>query len=317
MTRLLAAALWLLLLISTACQTVDTANEWDIHLSQSMFDTSVNRLFFRRGIGWDSIPTDLSVMHFPEAGLMEVQILGADVAFKRGDSLRIAIIRPIRKLFSDSSQQHYPDLLLLTSPGQDSLPLSFKEEGLGAIRRQTYFSVGKQYYHLSSVDSSRQKIVVQALPPGKSRPKLTAAINLRFKPIAAKTLEQQNTTIHRPSDKALLIYFWSLGPQRGKDLLHLDSLYQSLPNNFPLAIVAINRNDNPQVIQQFQQQSHIKLPLFLSTSASCEGLNCQAILPHAILVNRQGRFVRNDLDEHSLFHRWPFWVQSIQAAAKN
>lgn len=273
-----------------ACYNSDSATIRVVELEREMFDNSIQRSFYSRGIGWQSIPDSISVMYYPGSGIVEVQIKGQDVALSPGDSFRIGIIHPIRPLFPDTSQAMpvLPDLLLLSALGQDSLPLSFMDSSVGVISRQTYFRVGRRYYHLSSVDSSRSQIQIQSLPTGHKRATV-AAIDLRFKSVPVKTLSQQNHNIGHQKGKALLLYFWSLGPQKGEDLRQLDSLYRQLPADYPLEIVAINRGDQVANLLRFQEEAQLQIPLYTSTPASCEGLHCSASLPHAMLVNDKGR----------------------------
>lgn len=272
------------------CRDSGTAAVQTITLERAMFDNSIQRSFFRRGIGWESLPDSLPLMYYPGSGLVEVQIRGQDVALSPGDSFRIGIIHPIRPLFPDTSQTApvLPDLLLLSALGQDSLPLSFMGSSVGTIGRQTYFRVGRRHYHLSRVDSSRSQIQVRSLPAGSKRANV-AAIELRFKPVQVKTLGEENYTLNRKEGKPLLLYFWSLGPQKGDDLRQLDSLYRLLPADSPLEIVAINRGDQVANLLRFQEEARVEIPIYLSTPSSCEGLQCSASLPHAMLVNDKGR----------------------------
>lgn len=285
-----------LLLCLLSCEDSQADAVQIIDLDREMFDNSVQRRFFHRGIGWDSIPDSLSLMYYPDIGLVEVRIKGKDVALRTGDSVRIGIVHPIRQFRADTSHAapFLPDLLLLSIIGQDSLPLSFMTNNVGLIRQQTYFRVGRHHYHLSSVDSSRSQISIKPLPLNSKRTTV-AAIDLRFKPVRVKTLEQEHYTINRASGKALLLFFWSMGAKKGKDLQQLDSLYQLLPEGAPLEVMAINRGDRAENILHFREETQLRIPIYASSASTCDGLDCSAVLPQMILVNEEGRIVGRDL----------------------
>lgn len=294
-----------LLLCLLSCEDRQADAVQIIDLDREMFDNSVQRRFFRRGIGWDSLPDSLSLMYYPDIGLVEVQIKGQDVALTSSDSFRIGVVHPIRQIYADTSQEAppLPDLLLLSTTGRDSLPLSSMTNNVGAISRQSYFRVGRHYYHLSSIDSTRRQIVIKPLA-GQSNRSTIAAIDLRFKPIRVKTLEQENYTIRRPKHKSLLLYFWSLGPKGGKDLQQLDSLYQLLPEGAPLEVAAINRGDRAENIIHFQQEAQLRVPVYSSASGTCDGLDCSAFLPQVILVNEEGRIENYNLSVLKLLQKY-------------
>lgn len=251
--------------------------------------------------GWkrnfDSIPRDLNIMLLRNNHRVRVSIPAADVVLG-GDSLRIALIHTKGPAFDWAFTEYKPapDRLLLTTYGNDTMPIVTDMTSVGDISRQTVFRVGKQHYAVKSIADDYGSLEIETLDDVRGL-SLTAEIDLNYKAVPVKDLDGNATTIKRTPGKDLVLYFWGgfLGVEQLKGV---DSLYQALPE-------ARQAELDVAVISRFSQQDELKgmidsldfsLPVYLGTEKTCLRLNCTPYLPYFVTVNGRGRIAS--------FHDW-------------
>jgi len=251
--------------------------------------------------GWerriDSIDRKHNIMVLSRNRRVKVDIPAADIVLG-GDSLRIAIVHttgPAYDLdFEDYEPQ--PDQLLLTTVGNDTMPIALDMECIGPVSRQTIFRVGKQEYVLRSIGEDYRSVVIERLEDGRGLA-LTAELDLTYKQVPVKDLEGELTTIKRTPGKELVLYFW--GGFRGEErLLEIDSLYRAAPPEWreSFDLVAISRFSSGERTKAIVEENGIAIPVFTGTEKTCLRLNCTGYLPYAVRVDERGKIVS--------FHEW-------------
>lgn len=242
--------------------------------------------------GRDSIDREINTMVMRERRRVKVDIPAADVVLG-GDSIRIAIVHTTGPAFEWDFIEYepQPDHLLLTTPGNDTMPVVLNMECIGPVSRQTVFRVGKQEYVLRSIGDDYRSIVIELLEDGRGLD-LTAELDLNYKQVPVMDLEGNLTTIKRTPGKDLMIYFWG-GYYVENELQELDSLYrnasQELRETFDLVAVYRNRFNNFPT--EFTVAENYSIPLYQSTEKTCLRLNCINWTGYIIRVNGKGRIV--------------------------
>ncbi len=251
--------------------------------------------------GWkrnfDSIPYDLNIMLLRNNRRVRVSIPAADVVLG-GDSLRIALIHTEGPAFdwAFTEYQPAPDRLLLTTYGNDTMPIVTDMTSVGEISRQTVFRVGKQHYAVKSIAEDYGSLEIEALDDVRGLP-LTAEIDLNYKAVPVKDLDGNATTIKRTPGKDLVLYFWGgfLGVEQLKGV---DSLYRALPEarQAELNVAVISRFSQQDDLKEMIDSLNFSLPVYLGTEKTCLRLNCTPYLPYFVTVNGRGRIAS--------FHDW-------------
>lgn len=263
--------------------------------------------------GWerkiDSIDQKTNIMLLLNNHRVKVDVSAADVVLG-GDSVRIAIIHTTGPAF-DWDFRNYepqPDQLLLTTPGNDTMPVVQDMESIGSISRQTVFRVGKQEYVLRSIGNDYKSITIERLEDGRGLA-LTAEINLTYKQAPVKDPDGNLTSIKRTPGKDLMLYFW--GGYRGEEgLLKLDSLYQTIPENQRqhFDIVAISRFSSGDYIKTIIEENAIAMPMYQATEKTCLKLNCTGFLPYVVIVDGRGKI--------ESFHEWSSVAEDIMVGKR-
>ncbi|TXF91007.1 hypothetical protein FUA23_04175 [Neolewinella aurantiaca] len=263
--------------------------------------------------GWerkiDSIDSGINIISLLNNHRVRVDIPAADVVLG-GDSIRIAIIHTTGPAFDWDFREYQPqpDQLLLTTPGNDTMPIVLDMESVGPVSRQTVFRVGQHTYVLRSIGEDYGSIIIERLTNSRGL-SLTAEIDLNYKQVPVKDPDGSLTHIKRTPGKELIIYFW--GGFRGeKKLLKLDSLYQSIPEQQreTFDLVAISRFSSGDHIRTLIEEEGILIPLFQATSKTCLRLNCTGYLPSAVRVDSRGKIVS--------FHEWGPEVEQLMIRVK-
>jgi hypothetical protein len=251
--------------------------------------------------GWkrnfDSIPRDLNVMLLRNNHRVRVRIPAADVVLG-GDSLRIALIHTQGPAFDWDFTEYepVPDRLLLTTYGNDTLPIVTDMTATGEISRQTVFRVEKQYYSVRTIADDYGSLEIELLEDARGLP-LTAELDLSYKSVPVKDLDGKATTIKRTPGRELILYFWG-GRYGNKQLRGLDSLYHALPRarRDELDIAVISRFSQAEEMKMMVDSLDFSLPVYLGTEKTCLRLNCSPYLPYFMTVNGRGQIVS--------FHDW-------------
>lgn len=261
--------------------------------------------------GWerriDSIDRKTNIMVLDRQRRVTVDIPAADVVLG-GDSVRIGIVHTTGPAFAWNFKDYepQPDQLLLTTPGNDTMPIVLDMECIGPVSRQTVFRVGKEEYVLRSIGEDYRSIVIERLEDGRGLA-LTAELDLTYKQVPVKDLEDKLTTIKRTPGKDLIIYFWGgfYGEER---LLELDSIYQAAPPERREAfdLVVISRFSHGDYTNALVERENIALPVYQGTEKTCLRLNCTGWVPYSIRVNGQGKIVS--------FHEWGSVVEDLLRA---
>jgi hypothetical protein len=251
--------------------------------------------------GWerkiDSIDRKTNIMMLLNNHRVKVVVPAADVVLG-GDSVRIAIVHTTGPAFDWDFREYkpQPDQILLTTPGNDTMPVVQDMESIGPISRQTVFRVGKQEYVLRSIGDDYESIIIERLEDGRGLP-LTAEIDLTYKQVPVKDPEGELTSIKRTPGKDLMLYFW--GGFRGEErLLKLDSLYQAIPEDQRDAfdLVAISRFSSGDFTKMIIEKNDIAIPMYQATGKTCLKLNCTGFLPYVVIVDGYGKI--------KSFHEW-------------
>ena len=254
---------------------------------------------WERGI--DSIDQEINIMAINRQQV-RVEIPAADIVLG-GDSVRIAIVHATGPAFAWDFKDYepQPDQLLLTTPGNDTMPIVMDMECIGPVSRQTVFRVGKQEYVLRSIGADYRSVVIERLEDGRGLP-LTAELDLTYKQVPVKDMEGELTTIKRTPGKDLLIYFWG-GFYGEEQLLQLDSIYQAAPPEWreSFDLVAITRFSQGDFIKKLVERENVSVPIYQGTEKTCLRLNCVGYLPYAVRVNGKGKITS--------FHEWGSGVE--------
>ncbi|WP_020570161.1 TlpA family protein disulfide reductase [Neolewinella persica] len=251
--------------------------------------------------GWvrrmDSISRDLNIMLIDNYRRVRVNIPAADVVLG-GDSLRIALIHTEGPAFDWDFFEYkpVPDRLLLTTYGNDTLPIMTDMACVGEISRQTVFRVGKQYYAINFIADDYGSLEIELLEDARGLP-LTAEIDLSYKAVPVEDLDGNATTIKRTPGRELILYFWG-GFDGEKQLRGLDSLYQALPaaSREEIDVAVISRFRGVENLKAIAERLGFQLPLYRAADKTCLRLNCSTYLPYFVTVNARGRVTS--------FHDW-------------
>ncbi|MEM9836823.1 MAG: hypothetical protein AAF828_09995 [Bacteroidota bacterium] len=292
--------LTLLLGLCYACLPEPKTALRTVQLDQTMTDPTVRYQFYHPLTGWDSVPPSTPRLYFPKIGGVYADFKVADIVLNSRDSVRIGIIHPTKKLNGTEFDPPQPDYLFLGSYGLDSIPVYIEQMGVGPVSRRTFFRVGREYFRLGSINEARDEITIEPIPRGFDIP-IAASINLRYKRIPVRTITQKDSSIIQQAGKELVVYFWGLGPHQGTDLVELDSLVRNIPPEQRPQVVAINRADSQQNLEDFLAAHDLEVPVYKSVPNTCEGLNCLPRLPYALIVNAQGRIINQNLPSPPLF----------------
>lgn len=246
--------------------------------------------------GWeqkiDSIDHDLNLMTIGERQYMQVEIPAADIVLN-GDSIRLGIIHPTKPAyewnFRDYEQQ--PDLLVLTTYGNDTFPISQNMDAVGPISRQTIFRIGRHSYVLRYFTPEYDGVIIDQLEDNRGLP-YTAELDLSYKPVPVDNLDGTPTSIMRTPGKELLLYFWA-GFEYETHVQKIDSLYQALPQaeQDKLDIVFIAKFGFRGTLADWAKEKNISLPMYRSNKKTCLRLNCSNFHPSFVTVDGRGRIV--------------------------
>jgi hypothetical protein len=251
--------------------------------------------------GWerrmDSLPRDLNIMLLRNNRRVRVSIPAADIVLG-GDSLRIALIHTEGPAFDWSFTEYepVPDRLLLTTYGNDTMPIATNMACVGEISRQTVFRVGKQHYAISFIADDYSNIEIEALEDARDLP-LTAELDLNYKAVPVEDLDGNATTIKRTPGRELILYFWG-GFDAKESISRLDSMYQALPeaSREAIDIAVISRFRGVENLKSMAEKLDIQLPLYRGVDKTCLRLNCSPYLPYFVTVNGRGQVTS--------FHDW-------------
>ncbi|MEM9928964.1 MAG: hypothetical protein AAF840_04020 [Bacteroidota bacterium] len=255
--------------------------------------------------GWerhfDTLAREVNVIRLLDNNRVAATIKAADVVLD-GDSIRIGIIHVLGRAFDwQTFELNEPDYLMLTTYGNQVVPIAMDQDNIGAISRQTVFRVGRRDYVLREVSEDYQRIVIERTET-RGLP-LAAELEVYYKQVAVVDLEGNPTLIKRTPGRDLALYFWGLGPTGGKDIIKLDSLYRALPaaEQESMEIVLINSLNDPVAIQSFLTENNIGFRAYKSTPKTCLRLNCHPYVPYYVGVNERGRI--------NTYYGWPQWLE--------
>lgn len=219
-----------------------------------------------------------------------IDIPSADVLLGN-DSVRIGIITIKGPAFGwQQFPMNYPDYLLITLPGKRYIPIVLDQDNVGRITRQTVFRVGRNKYAVKYFDVDKREIIITQLDRDVDLP-LTAELDLTYKQVQVKTVDDEEMYLKRNKGKELIIYFSAVGFGLEEELREIDSLYQALPagRRDKVDIAVVSRHRTVQSVENFQEATRVDLPVYLSTSKTCLRLNCRPQLPYFVGVNERGR----------------------------
>lgn len=244
--------------------------------------------------GWkrriDSIDQNTNIMLLLNNHRVKVDVPAADVVLG-GDSIRIAIVHTTGPAFNWDFRDYepQPDHILLTTPGNDTMPIAQDMGSIGPISRQTVFRVGQQEYVLRSIGDDYESITIERLEDGRGLA-LTAELDLTYKQAPVKDPGGKLTYVKRTPGKDLIIYFW--GGFRGEErLFKLDSLYRAMPQGRRDAfdLVAISRFSYGDYINTIIEKNGLTIPMYAATEKTCLKLNCTSFLPYIIVIDGRGK----------------------------
>lgn len=246
--------------------------------------------------GWerhvDSISGYKSVVRLLGNERVVVKIPSAQVVLG-GDSITIGLMRVIDRAFEwQTFDLNFPDYLVLMPKGEEVVYVAMDSDNIGPIGRQTVFRVGRRYYVLKSVSDNYRSLTVEEMPEARGM-ELTAELDTYYKPIPVNDMEGNPTSIRHKQGRDLAVYFFSLGGVIPEMVVKTDSLYRSLPENrrSELDIALVSRNALPDSLRAFIARHDLQMPVYQSSGATCQRLNCTAYLPSFVAVNERGRIV--------------------------
>lgn len=238
---------------------------------------------------FDTVATDVNLM-ITNRHYAKVDIPAADIVLN-GDSIRIAVVHETGKAYAFNFIDHVaqPDRLLLTTWGKDTMPIVEDLESLGRISKQTVFRVGKHHYVLRYVTPEYDGLIIEELTDVRGLP-VTAEIDLTYKQVPVRDIDDLPTTIKRTPGRELVLFFWG-GFYGVEAALRVDSLYSALPaaERDKMDLVLISFNQRPEDLRKFVDTNRVALPAYRSTEKTCLRLNCSAYVPYAVLVDGRGR----------------------------
>ena len=244
--------------------------------------------------GWerafDTLPRGSNAMITEDRKRVRIDIPSADVLLGN-DSVRIGIITVKGPAFDwQQFPLNYPDYLLITLPGNRRMPIVLDQDNVGRITRQTVFRVGRNKYAVKYFDPDKREIIITKLDRDVDLP-LAAELDLNYKQVQVKTVDDEETYLKRNKGKELIIYFSAVGFGLEEELREIDSLYQALPaaKRGKVDIVVVSRHRTFQSVENFQEATGVELPVYLSTAKTCLRLNCRPQLPYFVGVNERGR----------------------------
>jgi len=256
--------------------------------------------------GWerrfDTLGTEANVIRLLNNNRVTADINAADIILD-GDSLRIGLIHVTGRAFTwQTFDLNEPDYLMLTTYGNQVVPIAMDQDNIGPISRQTIFRVGRRAYVLRSVSDDYRQIEIEALEDARGR-RFSAELDIYYKQVAVEDLEGQPTTIKRTPGRDLALYFWGLGPTGGDDLIQLDSLYGALSSEAQagIEIVLVNHLNSAESIKEFLAEHNIRFPAYKTTPKTCLRLNCHPYVPYFVGVNEKGRI--------TTYYGWPQWLE--------
>lgn len=255
--------------------------------------------------GWerrfDTLANEVNVIRLLNNQRVAAEITAADVVLG-GDSIRIAVIRVTGRAFNwQTFDLNEPDYLMLTTYGNEVVPIAMDQDNIGPISQQTVFRVGRRDYVLREVSDDYQHIVIERTE-ARGLP-LAAELDVYYKQVAVVDLEGEPALIKRTPGRSLALYFWGLGPTGGQDVIKLDSLYRALSptEQAGIEIVLINSLNSPEAIQSFLTENNIGFDAYKTTAKTCLRLNCHPYVPYYVGVNKRGRI--------NTYYGWPMWLQ--------
>ncbi|MFK8161384.1 MAG: peroxiredoxin family protein [Lewinella sp.] len=256
--------------------------------------------------GWvrrfDTLGPEANVVRLLNNNRVTAEINAADVVLD-GDSLRIGLIHITGRAFTwQTFDLNEPDYLMLTTYGNEIVPIAMDQDNIGPISRQTVFRVGRRTYVLRSVSEDYQEIEIEQLEDARAI-RYAAELDIYYKQVAVEDMEGNPTTIKRTPGRDLALYFWGLGPTGGEDLIKLDSLYGALSPEVQagIEIVLINHLNSPESIREFMAKHNIRFPAYKTTPKTCLRLNCHPYVPYFVGVNEKGRI--------TTYYGWREWLE--------
>ncbi|WP_020570162.1 hypothetical protein [Neolewinella persica] len=261
--------------------------------------------------GWerrfDTLGDEVNVIRLLNNNRVTAEINAADVVLD-GDSLRIGLIHITDRAFTwQTFDLNEPDYLILTTYGNEVVPIAMDQDNIGPISRQTVFRVGRHAYVLRSVAEDYREIEIERLENARGIG-YSAELDIYYKQVEVEDMNGQPTTIKRTPGRDLALYFWGLGPTGGKDVIKLDSLYRAMPvaERARMEIVLINSLNDPESIRAFMRANDISFASYKTTSKTCLRLNCHPYVPYYVDINEWGRIVT--------YYGWPNWLEERMGA---
>lgn len=295
--RLLVALIAYGLLLGCSPDTLVPPEEQAFKLDQTIVNHLFGALRYLQTVNGDTIDIG-NEMFLIDNEVVNCEIYAKDVVLGRDDSLRIGIIHPLERLYAYPQPRNLPDYLILGAYGQDSISIFLEQDNVGTISDRTFFRVDRNYYLLSSLDSSRQNIRVRSL---ERRPAdlPVAELQSHLKKVPLTTERGLDTLIGHEAGRRELFYFFSLGVRDGSGLLETkEAIERSGTENVEL--IPVTHVDSPNNVAAFKEQYGYDGPVYSATSRTCENLLCQPNLPYGLLVNESGRVVSFNLRPREL-----------------
>ncbi len=273
--------------------------DFDLRLAEDGWRSSTPHPGWERR--FDTLDDEINVIRMLDNKRVAAQINAADVVLG-GDSIRIAIIHVTGRAFDwQTFDLNVPDYLMLTTYGNEVVPIAMDQDNIGPISRQTVFRVGRHDYVLREVSDDYRRIMIERTE-ARGLP-LVAELDVYYKQVAVQNLTGDPALIKRTPGRDLALYFWGIGPTGGKDVIKLDSLYRasSPAAQAGIEIVLINSLDSPASIRAFLAKNNIGFAAYKTTAKTCLRLNCHPYVPYYVGVNSQGRI--------NTYYGWPDWLE--------
>lgn len=211
------------------------------------------------------------------------------------DSVRIGIIQTTGWAFPWANGPFTPtDYLFLMLPRQEVIALHASLPSVGPVTDKTIFRVNRDHYVLRRLSDDRRRLTVERLPEGRGLT-ATAELNPNFRQMPVESLDPGvgKTFIRRTPGKQLAVYFTRLLEPDQEDVLRLDSAYAALPpaERERLDLVIVSEYVNTQTVGQTVGAMGLRLPVYVKTQTSCEGIDCYPGSRKFLLVDERGQML--------------------------
>ena len=192
------------------------------------------------------------------------------------------------------------DLLVLSPYQQQAVPINLGNVNVGLLRPSNIIQVDRHFYLVQDIDSGGQSVELVAW---ERAPRNTIVANLqtRMNQVPVHDLAQEDTylPLRSESGKATLLLVWNYQESSLSLIRELEAQKQLWEEDWE--VITVNMQDDPGVLTRTLEQMPLSFPTYLMSSKSCQVLDCHALPPYAILLDKQGRIIQQGVKAPGLW----------------